>query len=79
MSAIVVDLRRLRGRGRGTWSARRATLPARSPLRGVGIMGSAAHDSGGDSADDCAEEGDPQPEVDRDLLDRFCRALDPYR
>jgi hypothetical protein len=28
---------------------------------------------------DVEDEGDPQPEVDRELLDRLCRSLDPYK
>jgi hypothetical protein len=27
---------------------------------------------------DGEDEGDPQPEVDRELLDRLCHSLDPY-
>ena len=110
MSGMVIDLRRLRGRGKYNSKGRKKApleksrrhrlelqiarivalleeleqlsrhstdLPlstlarARACIRNVGEMPV--------RPSDVENEGEPQPEVNRELLDRLCRSLDPYK
>jgi hypothetical protein len=115
MSGMVIDLRRLRGRGKYNSKARKKGFLGRSrrrqlelqvariaalldellldeleqlsrhsrdvPLSMLTRARACIRNVRGmpDRPSDVEDEGGPQPEVDRELLDRLCRSLDPYK
>jgi len=110
MHGIVIDLRRLRGRGKYNSRASKKVPVGRSRRDGlelqvarIAALLDELEELSCHSRDvplsmltraracfrnvrgmpvrpsDVEDEGDPQPEVDRELLDRLCRSLDPYK